>query len=495
AGLLDQPLSVEEVLSDIKHDGRSLNSTIALIYARRGRVFKSDHWKRFAAGQAWYHADSGYTDAKLTAVDRENLALLFQLRDRIAPRGTRAPADDASLVARSAFPGCPASSTLHRSTDERGIETYACEKASAASAKTRVQHGPTWRWLPTGRLLEKHNYDEGREHGPFVVWFWSGARHEDGEFVLGKRQGRHRVFHASGAMAEDAMYDSDRFDGTRRRGFENGRAALEATYDKGLPNDAWTTFYDNGERALSLVFRDGKAIGNAERFALDGKPWPATALHEPCGYGRASELGHIDIESLPPIPPEPCRDGVMGTTHAWPLSAMHPLVAASSKAFDETSECWPGKCVSSVTISCAPDLDDEPGGEVLAVIKCRVPRACPDCGTRANVEYSVLAANVVLSPPTAGRSTWTERGFVSCRENSDNEGYPESKVEGYVRLPDGETAIVTVHSAAGGDDGRERCTRILYGLRRGKWQALLSGNRSLCQAAVGSEEPEEFDVY
>ncbi len=493
--LLAQRLSLAEVLEDVKNDPRALDPIIALIYARRGRMFKSPRWNKFAAGQGFYHPDPDYKDNKLTTIDRENLALLSQIRNRIDRRGPRAPADAASLVARSAFPGCPADAALKRTADERGILTYACEQASPGPTTGHVQHGPTWRWLPTGRLLEMRNYDAGREHGPFVAWFWTGVRREDGEFVQGQRQSRHRMYHPTGAIAEDATYNQGRLDGTRRRGFDDGKAALEATYSNGIPHGIWTTFYDNGQRALVMTFRNGKVIGSVQGFSLDGKPWPAGALHEACRYSCASELGHLDLESLPPIPPEPCRQGVVGTANAWPRSVIRPLVRASRKAIDETVGCSPANCADSVAISCAPDLDGKPGGEILAVIACRVPLPCPDCGADANREYAALAANVILSPPAPGRPSWIEHGFVSCRENSSFEGDPQSKVQGYLRLPDGEVAISTLHSAASSDDGRERCSQSLYSLRQGKWQEVMSGESQLCAEEGLPEEPEEFDVY
>src|SRR5690606_11247559 len=143
----------------------------AFIYARRGRVFKSALWQAFAVALPGYQADESYTDAKLTAQDRQNLALLRHTELRLDPTSAPWSPDPESAASPDAFPACPRDARLEVARDEARLTTYRCVTGRRGAP---VPHGPTWRWFPTGRLASQETYVHGRREGFFVSWFENG---------------------------------------------------------------------------------------------------------------------------------------------------------------------------------------------------------------------------------------------------------------------------------------------------------------------------------
>jgi hypothetical protein len=75
---LDRILSIQELRQLSLRDLRLLRNTI---YARRGRPFKSKVLQAHFKAMSWYHEDPSYTDARLTANDKRNIALIRSVED------------------------------------------------------------------------------------------------------------------------------------------------------------------------------------------------------------------------------------------------------------------------------------------------------------------------------------------------------------------------------------------------------------------------------
>jgi hypothetical protein len=78
--LLDKQLAVDQLKDFSRRDLRLLRN---LIYARRGRPFKSDLLKEYFQAVNWYKPDSAYTDARLTALDKRNINVIRSLEDQL----------------------------------------------------------------------------------------------------------------------------------------------------------------------------------------------------------------------------------------------------------------------------------------------------------------------------------------------------------------------------------------------------------------------------
>ena len=78
--LLDKQLTLEQLNDFSRRDLRLLRN---LIYARRGRPFKSDLLQNYFGTLDWYKADPSYTDARLTALDRRNINVIRSLEDQL----------------------------------------------------------------------------------------------------------------------------------------------------------------------------------------------------------------------------------------------------------------------------------------------------------------------------------------------------------------------------------------------------------------------------
>ena len=77
---LDKLLKVDDLRQLSGRDLRILRNTL---YARRGRPFKSPVLRDYFADKDWYHADPGYTDARLTKNDQRNIELIKSVEEEL----------------------------------------------------------------------------------------------------------------------------------------------------------------------------------------------------------------------------------------------------------------------------------------------------------------------------------------------------------------------------------------------------------------------------
>jgi YARHG domain len=80
ADMLDNVLTVNALKDLSKRDLRILRNTV---YARRGRVFKTETMRDYFSRMEWYHPDPKYTDARLTATDLRNIKLIRSVEDSL----------------------------------------------------------------------------------------------------------------------------------------------------------------------------------------------------------------------------------------------------------------------------------------------------------------------------------------------------------------------------------------------------------------------------
>jgi len=78
--LLDKQLTVDQ-LSDFSR--RDLRLVRNLVYARRGRPFKSDLLQSYFSTLEWYKPDPHYTDARLTPLDKRNIKVILSVEDSL----------------------------------------------------------------------------------------------------------------------------------------------------------------------------------------------------------------------------------------------------------------------------------------------------------------------------------------------------------------------------------------------------------------------------
>lgn len=71
--MLDKVLTVEQLSNFSRRDLRLLRN---MVYARRGRVFKSPVLQEFFLRTEWYQADETYSESKLTDIDRRNIKII-----------------------------------------------------------------------------------------------------------------------------------------------------------------------------------------------------------------------------------------------------------------------------------------------------------------------------------------------------------------------------------------------------------------------------------
>lgn len=405
--------------------------------------------------------------------------------------------DDAALVLQSAIPGCaPGLTQLSRRTSD-GRENIAC--ARVRGTKTTL-HGPSWTWFDWDHLSGIDNYAEGSKQGRSVRWYRSGVRRREGEFLHGARQGLWRAFHLNGTLAEETGYDHGELHGLRRRFFESGRMSLETRYDHGAASGTWNAFYDREppNLALTVALERGREQQAVRGFLPDGTPWKAAPSHGSCQQngGCASALALLDLDALPPVLPEPCPlGGAQGHERNVAESQFASILKAARNAWPKsdpalTSSLAPMGCVDGIRISCATDLDGEPGSEVLAEIAYRVYQ--PDCVSAHRNSVTPTRAIVALSPPNA-RSAWSARGLLGYRafDAPGIEAPPSLEVVGIVLLPSGEAAVRARESTDAGDCSGGRIDQVLL-FGNGTWSVVTARTITACNERA---EPDDADPF
>lgn len=315
----------------------------------------------------------------------------------------------------------------------------------------------------------------------------------------GQRDGLWRIFHPNGVLAEEAHYDHGKLHGSRRRFFESGRRSLDANYEHGVPTGAWTAFYDRESPnvALTVPLQGGREQQRVSGFLPSGTPWSPDLKLAACQPETEcrSSLALLDLDALPPVLPEPCPLGdTQGHGRSASANRFPPILQAARNAWPKadpgTSSLAPMGCVESIRISCATDLDGEPGAEVLAEIAYHAYQ--PDCAAARRNGVSVTVAVVALSPGRAG-APWSARGLLGFRgfDAPGIESPPLFELSGFVRLPSGEAAVRALESTDGGDCSGGRVDQILL-FDRGNWAVVAARTITACNQLA---EPDETDHF
>jgi hypothetical protein len=77
---LDKQITVDALKDFSRRDLRLLRN---LIYARRGRPFKSDLIRAYFEAVDWYKADPKYTDVRLTDLDKRNINVILSVENEL----------------------------------------------------------------------------------------------------------------------------------------------------------------------------------------------------------------------------------------------------------------------------------------------------------------------------------------------------------------------------------------------------------------------------
>jgi len=78
--LLDKQITVDSLKDFSRRDLRLLRN---LIYARRGRPFKSALLQEYFQSVDWYKSDPAYTDARLKALDKRNINVILSVENSL----------------------------------------------------------------------------------------------------------------------------------------------------------------------------------------------------------------------------------------------------------------------------------------------------------------------------------------------------------------------------------------------------------------------------
>jgi hypothetical protein len=189
----------------------------------------------------------------------------------------------------------------------------------------------------------------------------------------------------------------------------------------------------------------------------------------------------VDFERLPVVQAPTCKYGDNGKWLAQPRTNWAPIAESVVRSWHPGEGYAPDSCAYLVRTLCAPDLDGQPGDEVIAEIRYRVPRLTIgelpserlSCASKKRVEKGVLVA---LSPPNSERAEWT---FVASLGHTITGPEVESgyslAINHFVQLPRGGRGVFTHAINPGFSDEFE----LVLGLERGSWSFRTLASRTV----------------
>ncbi len=169
----------------------------------------------------------------------------------------------------------------------------------------------------------------------------------------------------------------------------------------------------------------------------------------------------LDPLALPSVKPAPCAAVGRGKVRRV-LSATEraPLLEAAQAAWDADYTA-PIGCVEQVSISCATDLDGKAGNEVVGEI--RYIAGTEPCAAARSRRVTSTRALLAFVPPTPDSAGWRLLGLIGY-DGFDVPGVESpatTKLSGFVRLPDGRTALRVNRANDGADCSGQRTVDLL----------------------------------
>ncbi|MDQ2643874.1 MAG: hypothetical protein M3020_08680 [Myxococcota bacterium] len=159
-----------------------------------------------------------------------------------------------------------------------------------------------------------------------------------------------------------------------------------------------------------------------------------------------------------------------------------PLLEAARAAWDPEAD-WmaPSGCVEQVSISCATDLDGKAGDEVVGEI--RYIAGTEPCAAARSRRVTSTRALLAFVPPTPDSAGWRLLGLIGYDgfEVPGEESPATTQLAGFVRLPDGRTALRVTRANDGGDCSGQRLVDLLTATD-GKLTEIASRELRACNA-------------
>ncbi len=162
---------------------------------------------------------------------------------------------------------------------------------------------------------------------------------------------------------------------------------------------------------------------------------------------EADALQRLEFERLPVLATPSCEYGANGKWLTQPRSRFAPIAESVVRAWNPGDGHAPDSCVHLVRTHCAPDLDDQPGDEVIAEVRYFVPpmttgdttSAPLRCGSKERYDKGIL---VVLSPPSAERAEWVFKATLGWTSTGPEvEGGYSLAINHFVQLPNGRRGV------------------------------------------------------
>ena len=134
-----------------------------------------------------------------------------------------------------------------------------------------LRHGSYEAFYPSGKLMERAEYKEGRLDGLRQVYLESGALELEESWKKGKFEGDYIVYFQDGSIQQTGQYIDNKMTGEWKTFYQNGQLKEIVPFENNEENGQFVEYYENGQLKAKGVYKRGPyEEGMLELYKEDG---------------------------------------------------------------------------------------------------------------------------------------------------------------------------------------------------------------------------------
>lgn len=126
-----------------------------------------------------------------------------------------------------------------------------------------------WNYFSENRKVYDEFFVNGLKHGPSHTYYETGELLEKTDWQQGKQEGNFEVFFKTGEPYFRCKMSNNMRNGLCLTYFQNGKVELESHYKNGLHHGEWKYYKETGEFLYTLIFDEGKILNPGVRDSIN----------------------------------------------------------------------------------------------------------------------------------------------------------------------------------------------------------------------------------
>lgn len=126
-----------------------------------------------------------------------------------------------------------------------------------------------WNYFSENRKVSDEFFENGLKNGPSHKFYETGELLEKIDWQLGKQEGNYEVFFKTGEPFFQCKMSNNQRNGLCLTYFQNGKVELESYYKNGLHHGEWKYFNESGELLYTLLYSEGEILNPEVRDSIN----------------------------------------------------------------------------------------------------------------------------------------------------------------------------------------------------------------------------------